>query len=67
MSTAELVAKIIAALDLDGDSHARHNLSGAIYDSEHGRFDKICLSTMKRVEAQIAEVENILDAALSDG
>jgi hypothetical protein len=62
----ELVDKLRGALGLDNDDHARHNLYGAIVDAEHNAFDAVCLCTMKRVNNQLAEVETILEEALSN-
>jgi hypothetical protein len=56
----ETIAPIIAALDLDGAAHARHNLDGAIIDLERideVLADKVCLRTLRRVRDQLAAVE----------
>lgn len=69
----DLVEQIRAALGLTKEtreSHARHNLDGALIDmlSHQGRaswpvVDEICERTIRRVMGQLAEVEKILESA----
>lgn len=63
MTAEEKLAKIAEIYDNNeqmGNSHARHNLWGALIDLERLEADEVCLKTIRKVMEQLAEIEKYL-------